>query len=189
MLPNLASPDNAQLKLALLGFQPTQVTLPRGQAHYHMAKTASYSKASLSRYGLARCTTSECQRHIGGTAFSSSSSWVSTPLAHVRTWHCRCPLCLTPCPCADIPWNYHETAFAEYDFESKQRNLARFVALAQDVGLYVLLRPSPYICAEWDFGGLPPRLVANNFLKVRRPKIRIVRMPVDRYACWWHVGC
>eukprot|EP00045_Choanoeca_perplexa_P014683 m.174846 g.174846 ORF g.174846 m.174846 type:complete len:653 (+) comp16758_c0_seq5:27-1985(+) len=66
-----------------------------------------------------------------------------------------------------IPWNFHETAYGEFDFETKERNLARFVSLAQDVGLYVLLRPSPYICAEWTFGGLPSRLMANDYLHIR----------------------
>lgn len=53
-----------------------------------------------------------------------------------------------------IPWNFHEPKKGEFDF-SGMRDVEAFVRLAQKLGLYVILRPSPYICAEWEFGGLP----------------------------------
>ena len=52
-------------------------------------------------------------------------------------------------------WNYQETAEGHFDFRTGNRDIARFVRLAQDEGMWVLLRPGPYVCAEWDFGGLP----------------------------------
>lgn len=53
-----------------------------------------------------------------------------------------------------VPWNLHEPLEGEYDF-NQRLNLRKFIKTAHDVGLYVILRPSPYICAEWEFGGLP----------------------------------
>lgn len=64
-------------------------------------------------------------------------------------------------------WNYHETSEGTFDFTSGNRDIARFVALAQAEGLWVLLRPGPYVCAEWDFGGLPTYLLRDPELKVR----------------------
>lgn len=57
-----------------------------------------------------------------------------------------------------IPWNFHEPAPGVFDFEG-QHDAEAFIQLAQAEGLYVLLRPGPYVCAEWDFGGLPAWLL------------------------------
>lgn len=48
-----------------------------------------------------------------------------------------------------IPWNYHEESPGQYNF-SGDRDLEYFLQLANDIGLLVILRPGPYICAEWD---------------------------------------
>jgi beta-galactosidase GanA len=53
-----------------------------------------------------------------------------------------------------VPWNVHEPFPGQYNWEGIA-DLEAYLALAQDLGLYVLLRPGPYICAEWDFGGFP----------------------------------
>ena len=72
------------------------------------------------------------------------------------------------CNCVEtyIPWNYHEPEKGKFDFTGR-RDIARFVHLAQDLGLYVILRPTPYICAEWEFGGLPAWLLADDSMRVR----------------------
>ena len=57
-----------------------------------------------------------------------------------------------------IPWNVHEPRKGEFVFDG-MADVAGFVRLAQELGLYVILRPSPYICAEWEFGGLPAWLL------------------------------
>lgn len=59
---------------------------------------------------------------------------------------------------AYVAWNFHAPGPGSYDF-SEWRDLPRFVSLAADAGLDVILRPGPYICAEWDFGGLPAWLL------------------------------
>lgn len=64
-------------------------------------------------------------------------------------------------------WNYHETASGVWDFTSGNRNLREFIKLAGDEGLMVILRPGPYACAEWEFGGYPWWLVKNKELVIR----------------------
>jgi beta-galactosidase len=52
-------------------------------------------------------------------------------------------------------WNYHETEPGKWDFESGNHNVAEYIKIAQEEGLFVILRPGPYVCAEWEFGGYP----------------------------------
>ena len=53
-----------------------------------------------------------------------------------------------------VPWNLHEPEKGHYCFDG-YLNLRAFLELCSEVGLYVMLRPSPYICSECDWGGLP----------------------------------
>jgi beta-galactosidase len=57
-------------------------------------------------------------------------------------------------------WNVHEPRPGAYDFNG-QNDVAGFIRMAQSEGLYVILRPGPYACAEWDLGGLPAWLLAD----------------------------
>lgn len=63
-------------------------------------------------------------------------------------------------------WNLHEPREGEFDF-SGRLDVRRFVKTAGELGLNVILRPGPYICAEWDFGGLPAWLLADENVRVR----------------------
>ncbi len=63
-------------------------------------------------------------------------------------------------------WNLHEPRPGEYDF-SGRLDLERFLKTAQELGLYVIVRPGPYICAEWDNGGLPAWLLKNENIRLR----------------------
>lgn len=65
-----------------------------------------------------------------------------------------------------VPWNKHEPQEGVYDFTGGN-DLRRFIKIAQEVGLYVILRPAPYICAEWEFGGLPYWLLQDPQMKLR----------------------
>lgn len=65
-----------------------------------------------------------------------------------------------------IPWNVHEPVKGEYRFDG-MRDVVKFVRLAGELGLFAILRPSPYICAEWEFGGLPAWLLAEEGMKLR----------------------
>lgn len=64
-------------------------------------------------------------------------------------------------------WNDHEPVEGRFDFKSGNRYLAKFVQLAQQEGLWVILRPGPYACAEWEFGGYPWWLLKQKDMLVR----------------------
>ena len=66
-----------------------------------------------------------------------------------------------------VPWNFHEATPGAYDFTSESRDLARFIRLAGAHGLFVVLRGGPYMCGEWEFGGLPAWLLRNGTIKLR----------------------
>lgn len=68
---------------------------------------------------------------------------------------------------AYIFWNYHETDEGKFDFTTTNHDLARFFELVKAEGMWALLRPGPYVCAEWDFGGIPPYLLKDPELRVR----------------------
>ncbi|QYR22956.1 beta-galactosidase [Paenibacillus sp. sptzw28] len=65
-----------------------------------------------------------------------------------------------------IPWNFHEPEEGEFHFDG-MANVVRFIETAGELGLYVIVRPSPYICAEWEFGGLPAWLLADSDMQLR----------------------
>ena len=58
-----------------------------------------------------------------------------------------------------IPWNLTEPKKGEFNFEGIC-DFEKFLDTAQKLGLYAIVRPSPYICAEWELGGLPSWLLA-----------------------------
>jgi beta-galactosidase len=64
-------------------------------------------------------------------------------------------------------WNYHEPEPGHFDFTTGNKDIAAFIRLCKAEGLWVLLRPGPYVCAEWDWGGLPPWLLQIPDIKVR----------------------
>lgn len=81
---------------------------------------------------------------------------------------------------AYIFWNYHETEPGVFDFETGNRNIARFIRIVQEEGMWLLFRPGPYVCAEWDFGGLPSYLLSIPDIKVRCMDPRYTEA-VERY--------
>jgi beta-galactosidase len=68
--------------------------------------------------------------------------------------------------CAYLFWNQHEPRPGEFDFAGSA-DVARYCRLAAEEGLYVILRPGPYSCAEWEFGGFPWWLLRDGDMKVR----------------------
>ena len=63
-------------------------------------------------------------------------------------------------------WNFHERLPGQFDFKG-QADLAKFIRIAHEEGMYVVLRPGPYVCAEWDFGGYPFWLQKNRSMVYR----------------------
>ncbi|MDP4245032.1 MAG: beta-galactosidase [Bacteroidota bacterium] len=70
-------------------------------------------------------------------------------------------------------WNAHEAEEGKYDFTGNN-DIAGFVRIAKEEGLWVVLRPSPYVCAEWEFGGYPWWLLRDSTVKVRSKDPRFV---------------
>ena len=65
-----------------------------------------------------------------------------------------------------MAWNLHEPRPGEFNFDG-MLDIVRFIETAADLGLKVILRPGPYICSEWDFGGLPAWLLKDPHMQVR----------------------
>lgn len=65
-----------------------------------------------------------------------------------------------------VPWNFHEPKPGQYRF-SEDHDVEYFIHLAHELGLLVILRPGPYICAEWDMGGLPAWLLEKESIVLR----------------------
>ncbi len=65
-----------------------------------------------------------------------------------------------------LPWNVHEPKKGQFNFEG-MADVVSFVKTAQELNLKVILRPAPYICAEWEFGGLPAWLLKDRSMELR----------------------
>ena len=65
-----------------------------------------------------------------------------------------------------IPWNFHEPEKGNFRFDG-MHDIERFIHLAEKLGLYIIIRPSPYICSEWEFGGLPAWLLRDRNMRLR----------------------
>jgi beta-galactosidase len=66
-----------------------------------------------------------------------------------------------------VMWNHHETSPGVFDFHTENRDIAAFMRLCQSEGMWVLLRPGPYVCAEWDLGGIPSYLLGDPDIELR----------------------
>lgn len=104
---------------------------------------------------------------------------------HTHTQHTTTTLMCTPQ--TYVPWNWHCPSPGVCGWTGS-RDVEAFIRLAQDLGLLVLLRPGPYICAEWDFGGLPWWLGASSVLGGGNMTLRsadpVFLHHVDRCATW-----
>lgn len=76
-------------------------------------------------------------------------------------------------------WNLHEPKESEFDF-SGNLDLGAYLELIQELGMYAIVRPGPYICSEWEFGGLPWWLLKYDDLQLRCMNERFIEK-TDRY--------
>ena len=81
--------------------------------------------------------------------------------------------------CTYVFWNAHEPQPGKFDF-SGNLDLAAYIRTARQEGLWVILRPGPYICTEWDFGGFPAWLLAPPAMPVRSADPRFLAA-AERY--------
>jgi beta-galactosidase len=68
---------------------------------------------------------------------------------------------------AYIFWNFHESEEGVYDFTTGNHNLAEFFRIVQEEEMWLIVRPGPYVCAEWELGGIPPYLLRIPDIKLR----------------------
>ncbi|WP_275002949.1 glycoside hydrolase family 35 protein [Promicromonospora iranensis] len=80
-----------------------------------------------------------------------------------------------------VPWNFHAPEPGVFDLDGR-RDLGRFLDLVAAEGLHAIVRPGPYICAEWDGGGLPAWLLADRTVGVRRHEPRFLDAIGKYYA-------
>lgn len=71
-------------------------------------------------------------------------------------------------------WNMHEPQPGRFDFTGNL-DIAAYVRMAQEEGLWVIVRPGPYVCTEWEFGGLPAWLLKKPDMKVRSADPRFLK--------------
>ena len=78
-----------------------------------------------------------------------------------------------------VPWNMHEPKKGQFDFQGIL-DIEKFLQIAQDLGLYAIVRPSPFICAEWEFGGMPAWLLTED-MRIRSSDTPYLQAVADYY--------
>lgn len=106
---------------------------------------------------------------LNGKPFVIKAAEVHYPRIPRPYWEQRIKMCKAlgmNTLCVYVFWNIHEQEEGQFDFTGNN-DLAAFVRLAQKHGLYVIVRPGPYVCAEWEMGGLPWWLLKKKDIRLR----------------------
>ena len=106
---------------------------------------------------------------LNGQPFIVKAAEVHYPRIPRPYWEHRIQMCKAlgmNSVCIYIFWNIHEQKEGEFNF-TDNNDVAEFCRLAQKNGMYVIVRPGPYVCAEWEMGGLPWWLLKNKDIKLR----------------------
>ena len=106
---------------------------------------------------------------LNGEPFIVKAAEVHYPRIPRPYWEHRIQMCKAlgmNSVCIYIFWNIHEQKEGEFDF-TDNNDVAEFCRIAQKNGMYVIVRPGPYVCAEWEMGGLPWWLLKKKDIKLR----------------------
>lgn len=106
---------------------------------------------------------------LNGKPFIIKAAELHYPRIPKAYWEQRMQMCKAlgmNTVCMYVFWNYHEQKPGQFDFKG-QKDVAEFCRLAQKNGLYVIVRPGPYVCAEWEMGGLPWWLLKKKDINLR----------------------
>ena len=106
---------------------------------------------------------------LNGQPFIVKAAEVHYPRIPRPYWEHRIQLCKAlgmNILCIYVFWNIHEQREGEFDFTGNN-DIAAFCRLAQKHGMYVIVRPGPYVCAEWEMGGLPWWLLKKKDIRLR----------------------
>ena len=106
---------------------------------------------------------------LDGKPFVVKAAEIHYPRIPRPYWDHRIKMCKAlgmNAVCIYIFWNIHEQAEGKFDFTG-QNDVAEFCRLAQKNGMYVIVRPGPYVCAEWEMGGLPWWLLKKKDIRLR----------------------
>lgn len=106
---------------------------------------------------------------LNGKPFVVKAAEVHYPRIPRPYWEHRIQMCKAlgmNTICIYIFWNIHEQKEGVFDFTGNN-DVAEFCRLAQKNGMYVIVRPGPYVCAEWEMGGLPWWLLKKKDIRLR----------------------
>ena len=106
---------------------------------------------------------------LNGKPFVVKAAEIHYPRIPRPYWEHRIRMCKAlgmNTVCIYIFWNIHEQREGQFDFTGNN-DVAEFCRLAQKNGLYVIVRPGPYVCAEWEMGGLPWWLLKKKDIRLR----------------------
>ena len=106
---------------------------------------------------------------LNGKPFVVKAAEIHYPRIPKPYWEHRIKMCKAlgmNTVCIYIFWNIHEQREGEFDFTGNN-DVAEFCCLAQKNGMYVIVRPGPYVCAEWEMGGLPWWLLKKKDIRLR----------------------
>ena len=106
---------------------------------------------------------------LNGNPFVVKAAEVHYPRIPRPYWEHRIKMCKAlgmNTLCLYVFWNIHEQKEGEFDFTGNN-DVAEFCRLAQKNGMYVIVRPGPYVCAEWEMGGLPWWLLKKKDIRLR----------------------
>ncbi len=106
---------------------------------------------------------------LNGKPFVVKAAELHYPRIPRAYWEHRIKMCKAlgmNTVCLYVFWNIHEQEEGKFDFTGNN-DVAAFCRLAQKNGMYVIVRPGPYVCAEWEMGGLPWWLLKKKDIRLR----------------------